>query len=792
MKLKKLIGIITTFTILVSSLPVSAAFWDVSSDASYAKALEEVSSLGIIQGNGDGSFSPDENVTREQFAAMIVKAAGLKKKAQDLSGSSIFIDVDPYSWSTGYINAAVSKGYITGMSDNRFYPQNNITFAEACTILVKALNYTDSDLTGTWPKNYIEKAKTLGVASGINLGTSDSLPRWAAAQMIDNLLDTDVKTASSANSSTTVKTFAEFTGVYVDSFIFANSTTNSKLLDNQIQTDKGIYYYTSDMNLQVGGKYRFTTDSENTDKILYAYNKKANVKNISVDSILDNKVTYKEDGQIKTIILPDKTVYYYGGAKTDYDKIKSAIQAKSSIVMIYNDDNSGFEYGLVFDPVTSKPFVLQDDGADANIPAEFDIRNTTIIANGKDDNNESIDGKIMQSIELRAHDVLYNVCDIWGQNRHILLVRNSVKGKIDSILPDKISPTSVTINATKYELSSDFNSTKLNTTSGSFTLDDEVILVMGKDGKAVDMFYRDYGDNKNYAIVLDSSVSFSDEKGDASTIIYKVTLLHTDGTTSTYNINHNAKDYKGKLVKFEKEDETHVVIEDENVIDYMDYPGDHTFSFDNRTLDGEYIADNVIIFNLQSNVDGSAAKAEILDLDEIPGGKYYPNKLLYEKKEGPFNDITLIVTNDIFDGNYSQAVVVDKSEPGNLNTTYKLMIGSNTYSYSGLNIPSADTGSIFKVNVNNGTIDKVIDYLIADVEEEAVKVQSIDSKRIKINNHIYWFKDNANIYLKDAIGTLKKINTEDVDLAAKYVSIRIYYDKDVNYGGKVATVVLTY
>jgi len=785
MKFKKIIGIITTIAISMSSLTTFAAFTDVSPDASYQGALDRVSSLGIINGTGNGAFSPNDSVTREQCSTMVVKADGLNEKASTLEGSSIFIDVDPNGWSSGYINAAVDKRFITGMPDNRFYPESNITFAEACTVLVKALGYSDTDLLGTWPKNYIEKAKTLGLVASINFSSNDSLPRWAAAVMINNLLDVDIKAAASG----TAKTFAESTGVYVDSFIFADSKSNSKLQSNQIQTNRGIYYFPDGMQLEVGGKYRFVVDD---DKILYAYNTKVQVVKISVDSVNDNKVIYKENENTKDMVLPDKTVYYYQGAEKKYADVMSLIKAKSSIVMIYNKENTGFEYGLVFDPVMSKPYALQGDGADAKIPPEFDVKGTTIIANGKDDNGDSIDGKIMNAIEIKAHDVLYNVSDIWGKNRHILLVRNSVKGTIKSILPNKISPKKVTLDTTEYELGSYFNSSKLNITSGAFKLDDEVILVMGEDGKVVDMFYRDYGDNKDYAIVLNSSLQISDETGKSSNIFYKVTLLHTDGSTSIYNISHNASDYKGKLVTFKMIDTTSVEIEDENVVEYMDTSlmHDHTFSIDNRMLDGDYIADNVVIFNLESNIAGSAAQAQVLNLDDISSGKYYPNKIYYYKKAGTFNDITLLVTNDIFEGNFSQAVVISTSGVGNVNKTYKLMIGGNTFSYTGVNIPSADIGSIFKVKMEGGKITTVVDYLIADVE--AQKVQAIDSKRIKVNDRTFWFSNTTNIYLNDEGGNMKNIDTESIDTSISYVSIRLYFDKSESYGGKVATVVLTY
>lgn len=782
MKHKKLIGLLTTIAISMSSVTAFAGFWDVASDASYSNALERVSALGIINGTGDGAFSPDDAVTREQFATMVVKAAGLQEKAAALKGSSVFIDVDPYGWSSGYINEAVEKSYIAGRADNRFYPQDNISYAEACTILVKALGYSDTDISGTWPKSYIEKAKTLGISSGINIGTNASLPRWAAALMINNLLDINVK-----SSSTTAKTFAESTGTYSDAFIFANAQTNSKLLYNQILTDKGIYYTSDGMQLELSGKYRFVIDE---DKILYAYNTNANVLKISVDSIIDNKITYTDNGVSKNLTLPDKTSYYYQGSKQNYDTVKSAIQTKSSIIMVYNKDNTGFENALVFDPVVSKPYVVQGLGADANIPEQYNPGSKPFIAKGVDDDNVSIDGKTLTISNLELYDVLYNVTDIWGGNRYVLLVRNKIKGTIDSILPDKAAPTKVTVDGTQYTLSEYFNASKLNTSSGSFKIDDGVILVRDSGGKVVDIYNRDHGDYSNYALVLNSSYYLSSSTESNGKMLYKVTLLHYDGTTDIYDIDTNPIDYKGKLVKFEKTLDKKVTISKDDVIDYMDTDvmQYHTFDKNAGTLDGDYISDNAVIFNLISNVSGEAARAEVIDLDQIPAGKYYPKKILYYVKAGIFNDITLLVTSDILDNQEKQGVVTATSGSGQTKT-YTILIDGTLYTYTGINIPTVLAGSILRLQMKNDKVSEIEDTLSPVVDSR--KVDAIDSKRIKINGIVYWFSNTATVYLKDSNGNVKKIYSDDVDLSETYTSVKVYLKQDDFYDGKVTTVVIT-
>lgn len=91
---------------------------------------------GIIYGYGDNKFGPDDPVTREQIAAMVVRAAKLTGPDRQLS----FADNEAISeWAKEPVAIAVANGLITGYADQTFRPGNNATRAEAAVIIFQAL-----------------------------------------------------------------------------------------------------------------------------------------------------------------------------------------------------------------------------------------------------------------------------------------------------------------------------------------------------------------------------------------------------------------------------------------------------------------------------------------------------------------------------------------------------------------------------------------------------------------------------------------------------------------------------
>jgi len=107
-------------------------FEDIQSHKSQ-NAIEELAVRGIINGKNEKSYCPDETMTRAEFATIVVRALGVPEK----SGAK-FNDVTEDDWFNVYVNTAYGYGIINGISENEFNPYGEITREEAATMILRA------------------------------------------------------------------------------------------------------------------------------------------------------------------------------------------------------------------------------------------------------------------------------------------------------------------------------------------------------------------------------------------------------------------------------------------------------------------------------------------------------------------------------------------------------------------------------------------------------------------------------------------------------------------------------
>lgn len=109
-------------------------FSDVKPDAWYAEAVNALGSLGIISGVGKGKFDPDRAITRAEFCAVAARFAKVNSSAD-----CPFDDVNTRDWYYQAVATAASYGWVTGVSDGSFHPNNVISRAQAATIINRML-----------------------------------------------------------------------------------------------------------------------------------------------------------------------------------------------------------------------------------------------------------------------------------------------------------------------------------------------------------------------------------------------------------------------------------------------------------------------------------------------------------------------------------------------------------------------------------------------------------------------------------------------------------------------------
>ena len=110
-------------------------FSDVSADKWYNNAVSTLCHMGVLGGYSDGTFRPNAPITRAEFAKIAVSFS----QANGSAVYSYFTDVKTTDWFAPYVTAAKDSGLIEGYSDGSFKPENRITRAEACAIVNRVL-----------------------------------------------------------------------------------------------------------------------------------------------------------------------------------------------------------------------------------------------------------------------------------------------------------------------------------------------------------------------------------------------------------------------------------------------------------------------------------------------------------------------------------------------------------------------------------------------------------------------------------------------------------------------------
>lgn len=173
-------------TCAAPAVPASAASYRDTNRTNYEKAVDALSDAGIINGYPDGTFRPENSISRAEISKILssvilngyneenAEKADDKTVHTDIRDSALmtgngaaFKDVDRTNWSAPYIGVSSTCGIVTGYTDNTFRPSKTITYNELTAMAVRACEYDMSKVTGAWPANYVAAAKEIGLYNGM-------------------------------------------------------------------------------------------------------------------------------------------------------------------------------------------------------------------------------------------------------------------------------------------------------------------------------------------------------------------------------------------------------------------------------------------------------------------------------------------------------------------------------------------------------------------------------------------------------------------------------------------------
>lgn len=181
--MKKIICFMLVLSSIIFGICASA-FSDV--DAESKEMIEYLTAYSIINGYEDGTFKPDNTITRAEFATIIVKAAMYDFIIPD---ENVFLDVEESHWAKTYISISQKLGIVNGTTETTFEPEANITNEQAVKMIVAALGYgEEANQKGGYPGGYMAVAQELGLTNGLALDGEAFATRRDVAKMIYNAL----------------------------------------------------------------------------------------------------------------------------------------------------------------------------------------------------------------------------------------------------------------------------------------------------------------------------------------------------------------------------------------------------------------------------------------------------------------------------------------------------------------------------------------------------------------------------------------------------------------------------
>ncbi|URN95130.1 MAG: putative Ig domain-containing protein [Candidatus Pristimantibacillus lignocellulolyticus] len=171
-------------------------------------AVNNMGSKMVINGIGNGMYHPDQDITRAEFAAIIVRGLGLRLSQEN----SLFTDIGTTAWYRSAVQTAYEYGLINGFEDGTFRPNDKITREQAMLMVSKAMlitglkesaasqsnvdvirEFTDASIVSEWALEGVADSVGSGIISGRNnnlLAPKANITRAEVAMVIQRLLQT--------------------------------------------------------------------------------------------------------------------------------------------------------------------------------------------------------------------------------------------------------------------------------------------------------------------------------------------------------------------------------------------------------------------------------------------------------------------------------------------------------------------------------------------------------------------------------------------------------------------------
>lgn len=393
-------------------------------DTPYETAVNLLWSLSIVTGDEDGNFYPDRDVTRAEATATIVRLIGQGSLGNSNITEQIYSDVMSGEWYTGYINSATKLGIISGDGDGTFRPDDSVTYEEYIKMLISAIGYDEiAQYKGGFPTGYINLANELKVFKGSAFQSGQNITRGPVALYAYNILfakemtvvykgDKEVSYAMNEDNATFLESWYDIQEVY--GVVVANSLSS---IDADGVTDEDKVNF----ELEDGSRVQLNVGSTNAADYLgygstiYVQND-SSVTNLIISISLRsnrNKITELDSFDVSEIQNKSGDIsVLYNKDDSSYDK---KLNVPSEAGLVYNNKSIGSvgaqlnkDYEYIFSPASGN-LTFIDNNNDNKIDVVFVNAYSNYLVDKVNTNTNKITLKSVstRTIEIDADSTSY-------------------------------------------------------------------------------------------------------------------------------------------------------------------------------------------------------------------------------------------------------------------------------------------------------------------------------------------------------------------------------------------------
>lgn len=450
------------------------------------EAVAVLNGMGIVDGYSDGKYHPEDGLTRAQFCKLIVTAQGKGDQAAANSYRTLFQDLASGHWAAGYINLAYSQGLVSGYGDGRFGPDDPVTLSQAVTIVLRTLGYATADIGPFWPEDYLSKAAELGLTDGITAGVGSVLTRGDAAMLLYAMLQSDNKSG---------KCYGETLGSsLLQAAILLDNDAESELGEPgmaKVYANGAVGYYEQvndlpDELLGVRGTVLLNQKGAVVGLLPDGYQRRT----VAIDTVTAKAIT---DTAGSSYTISSSTPVLLKGEKSAFSTVWYSLEKQAAATLYYNASGTvDFILAGAVDPAESAYVVTVSQGAETLLRSAFQITGSV---------NVRKNGQAAVFDDIAKYDVVtYDAV-----SRTLRVSDRKITGLYENVSPNVETPSTVTVLGARFDVLD-----QAQEALAEFEVGNRVTLLLTEDGMVAGAYKSSVVSADNIGIYDGNAVTLLD------------------------------------------------------------------------------------------------------------------------------------------------------------------------------------------------------------------------------------------------------------------------------------------